>query len=64
MIVSVKQYVGTILNTQLRASPTAEVESMILRIKTIIAPIPPKRKCMNIVRVLATFSFVKKKEVK
>ena len=58
----VRQKEGTILRTQNRVSPIISVDSINLRMKTTMPPIPAKIKCIKMVTVWARFSLVNKNE--
>lgn len=63
MMVNVKQNVGIIaLKTQTYIFAMDLVDSIICNMYKMIAPIPARTKCMNIVIVRATFSFVNKND--
>lgn len=51
MIGLVRQKDGTILSQIYILSPSANVDSIIIRIRVAIAPIPAKAKCRKIVTV-------------
>lgn len=63
MMESVRQYDGIIFSIPTSKSPRAQVSGITLRTPAIIARIPAKTKCINMVMFYAKFSLVKQKDV-